>query len=91
MSEQEEKRARLYEQMESGAATVASQADDDKNRLQAAKQWVNHFDAVLDLIDSLDTVPDNNDDLAKLLVASWKAKAEEKDSKLKARLAKFKA
>ena len=87
---QEEKRQALYEKMESGSA-VAETNDDDKNRLNAAKQWVSHFDSVLDLIDSLDEVPDNNEDLAKLLVVSWKAKAEEKNTKLKSRLAKLKA
>jgi len=91
MSEQEEKRARLYEQMESGAATVAATTDEHKNREKSAQTWVQHFNAVLDLIESTEEQIRDNKHLVDLLVKSWESKAKEKDENLINRLAKLKA
>jgi len=88
--EKASKREELYKQMESGAAHTDS-TDDDKNRIQAAKQWVSHFNSVLDLIDSTDEPVETNEQLAAALVKSWKAKADEKDEHLKDRLKRLRA
>jgi len=67
-------------------------ADDKrKNRERAAQQWVEHFLAVTEFIESLDDNEpiDSKDDLVKLLVSSWEVKEHDKDVALKDKFAKL--
>ena len=58
-----------------------------KARERAAREWVAHFNSVLDLVESTDSEIATEDELVHLLVGSWELKADGKDEKLVNRLA----
>ena len=70
---------------------ISDVSDKHKNREKAAVQWIEHFLAVTEFIESLDDNEpiESKDDLVALLVASWEAKEHDKDVALKDKFAKL--
>ena len=89
MSEEiQEKRAKILAKLKGEDSSTST---DNSGRERAAQQWVSHFNSVLDLIDTLDEVPETNEGLAAALVASWEENAKAKDTKLVDRVKRLKA
>jgi len=78
-------------QLQQEAAIGVDSDDKRKNRIRAAEQWVEHFLAVTEFMESLDDDEpiESKDDLVKLLVESWESKEHDKDISLRSKFAKL--
>lgn len=72
----------LASKLMSGDATTASNTTDEaaKGRKRAARDWVQHFVAVSKFVKELDEKPESIEDLETALIASWEAKADNRNS-----------
>jgi len=69
------------------STTIDMDNDHTEGRKKAAKQWVAHFMAIMEL-DGLNQC-ESQSDIEELLIASWEEKESMKDSKVKSFLSKL--
>ena len=59
--------------------TTDTPTSKEKGRKKAAKDWVQHFVSVTKFIKELETKPTSMEELEAALIASWEAKADERN------------